>query len=199
MAPRGLLRFAAFAFVLFFAVMVLTVLALVQVSPSELLRLEHPIVQSFKTSPFRHLLFSGVMVLRAVGIFLTNLRFLAIALVGAGLFRVQNPFARLLAWVGLVYYGFGFLANAVFGGIVVVTTAHTKHVAWPLVWLLGILPHGLFEIAAYCLGLAALVAAMRPSGIQERRLLWILLPVALLLFAALVESGVTPHLIALLG
>lgn len=198
MKVRRLLRLALFAFAVFFLIMIATILGLGHLSAVRLGELQAPFVRAIRSGPFAPLLLSRGALTKALGIFLNNLRFLAIALAGAALFRWSTPLGRFLGWCALVYFILEFVANAVIGGVVVVSSARITHAAWPMVLLLGVLPHGVFEIFSYALGFALLMAARTRRGIVGPPAVWALLPVGILAFAALIEALVTPHLIHLL-
>lgn len=102
--------------------------------------------------------------------------------------------------------------NGALIGYVLVILARSTHVNPFLLFAAGILPHGIFEVSAYLLasgfgmevGVTVLRSIFRRPGIKEQ---WqalgrdagkIVLWVTLLLFvAAWIETGVTPHLLAL--
>lgn len=190
-------RFSFFIFFLFFAVMVLFSALAQSFGPATLTHLSTMVSHGFQRSLFSTLLFSPSPLLRALGIFLNNLKVLAVVLVAAGLFRLRSRPARLLAYIGVVLFVVLLIVNAVVGGLIVTAIARAHHAAWPLVMLVGILPHGVFEIGAYAFGTGLAVAASRPTGVRSRVLYHTLLPVFLLLLAALVESFVTPLLLRL--
>lgn len=197
MTGRQIRRFSLFVFFLFFAVMVLFSALAQGFSPTTLTSLSTMLSHGFQHSIFSSLLFSSSDLARALGIFLNNLKVLALVLLAAGLLRLKNAPARLLGYAALLLFVLLLFINAIVGGLVVTAIANSHHAAWPLVMLAGILPHGVFEIGAYAFGVGLAVAASRPAGVRERPLYYTLLPVGLLLFAALVESFLTPVLLRL--
>ena len=223
LSGKRLLRIAASIWLVFFLVMILTVLGLGHLPAVRLTRIEAPFFRAIRTGPFGPLVLSHSVWVRSAGIFLTNLRFLAVALVGAGLFRLRRathrhaanpilgrrvivPFlavfggvvAGILGWAAVGYFALAFLGNAMVAGVAVITSERIVHAGWPLVMLLGILPHGIFEIFAYALGFALLMAARTGRGVLRAPAFWTVLPIGILVLAALIEAGVTPRLIALL-
>ncbi len=197
MTDRQIGRFSWFIFFLFFAVMVLFSALAHSFGAATLSRLSTMVSHGFQRSLFASLLASPSPLLRALGIFLNNLKVLALVLAAAALFRVKSRPARLLAYIGLVLFIVLLIVNAVIGGLVVTAIARAHNAAWPLVMLAGILPHGVFEVGAYAAGTGLAVAASRPAGVRSRVLYHSLAPVFLLLVAALVESFVTPLLLRL--
>ncbi len=103
------------------------------------------------------------------------------------------------------------LNGAVIGYVLVILTQET-HVNPFLLFAAGILPHGLFEVSAYLLasgfgmevGVTVVRSIIRRSGTREqwrmlgqdagKTVLWVTL---LLFVAAWIETGVTPHLLAM--
>ncbi len=198
MTGRQIRRFSLFVFLLFFAVMLLFSALAQGYSPNSLNQLSTMVSHGFEHSMFSSLLFSPSPLARALGIFLNNLKVLALVLLAALLLRLKNPLGRLVLGYGaLALFVLLLVANAIIGGLVVTAIARAHHAAWPLVMLAGILPHGVFEIGAYAFGIGLAVAASRPAGVRERPLYHTLLPIGLLLVAALVESFVTPLLLRL--
>ncbi|MHB1505488.1 MAG: stage II sporulation protein M [Sulfobacillus sp.] len=197
MTDSQIKRFSLFVFFLFFAVMVVFSALAQTFGSTTLTNLSTMVSHGFQRSLFSALLFSPSPLLRAGGIFLNNLKVLAVVLAAAGLLRVKNRGARFVGYIGLALFVGLLIVNAVVGGLVVTAIARAHHAAWPLVMLAGILPHGVFEIGAYAFGIGLAVAASRPAGVRSRVLYHTLLPIGLLLLAALVESFVTPLLLGL--
>jgi stage II sporulation protein M len=126
-----------------------------------------------------------------------------------------NPI-RMLVWVPLVgalVMGFELLLNGVFIGAVATAAGFTRGIAYPV---LGLVPHGVFEIPAFILGFTSIIrwqvtvveAVMskitgekvnRPKFRQGLKDTVILAVASVILFviAALIETYVTPYLLGM--
>lgn len=208
MTRSGLTRLTLFVFILFFSIVLVSAWMAAAVPPHALGAMMKPFLDSVR-SMFRGWIQSSNLALRATGIFLNNVKLLGMAFISAGLFRIRkphrpeqppqfSPFWRGLGWVGLGWYSAIFIFNAVLAGMVVAVTSDTTGVIWPKVLVLGILPHGIFEVMAYASAFAVLIASIRPGGIKDRPLWWVVGPLVILLVAAFVEAGITPHLLGIL-
>lgn|GEM_PF-5057641 len=165
----------------------------------QLSHLETPLVRAFRTQPLSGLLFSSAVALKAIGIFLTNFRLLLIGFAGVLAFRWKalGIVGPVLGWGAIVYTYFTLFLNALAAGLVVAGAGAMKHVPWLLVWALGILPHGIFEIGAYALTLSLLLAARRPGPMRIAPVRWAVFASVVLFIAAWIEAGVTPRLLGL--
>lgn len=165
----------------------------------QLSHLETPLVKAFRAQPLSGLLFSSTVALKAIGIFLTNFRLLLIGFAGVLAFRWKalGVVGRVLGWGAILYTYFTLFLNALAAGLVVAGAGAVKHVPWLLVWVLGILPHGLFEIGAYALTLSLLLAARHAGRMRVAPVRWAVFATAVLFVAAWIEAGVTPHLLGL--
>lgn len=199
MGGRRVLAVSTWISVAFFLLTILSSLVFSRWAVPQLARLESPLVNAFKAQPFHALLFSRAVAAKALGIFLTNFRFLLIGFAGVLAFRLRalGVLGRILGFIAVLYYVFTLFLNGVAAGLVVAEAGATRHISWILVWLLGILPHGIFEIWAYALSAALLLAAMNRGALRVSPVRWAVLATVVLLVAAFIEAGVTPHLLGL--
>lgn len=193
MIDRAVRRSALVTEALFFLVTLGVALASTHVPTHIMNQLVQSIKSGLQSGPSRSFLLSGNPLLLLVGIFIKNGLFLAVISVAFLLSRSRSAATAALGVAVAAFVALILLFNAAAGGLVVGHTAGQLGRSIWLVFLVGILPHGIFEIFAY-----AYLWAFTVFFRQHRALIRpIAVAYAVLFLAACVEALVTPGLIQL--
>lgn len=193
MIDRAVRRSALWSEALFFLVTLGVAFASTHVPPHLMNQLVQSIKSGLQSGPSRSFLLSGNPFLLLLGIFIKNGLFLALVSAAFLLSRSRSATISILGIIIAALVALILLFNAAAGGLVVQHTAVTLGRSVWLVFLFGILPHGVFEIFSYAY-LWTFTVFFRK---RKERLRPVAAAYAVLFFAACVEALVTPGLIHL--